>query len=70
MLLVATIGIVSTGPGYTLFGATRLAGTDSGGLFGTQAEKAYIAFGLLIGIAFGPVQASSRAYMARSVSEG
>jgi UMF1 family MFS transporter len=38
-------------------------------LFGTAAEKAYIAFGLLIGIAFGPVQASSRAYMARSVSE-
>jgi MFS family permease len=26
-------------------------------------------FGLLIGIAFGPVQASSRAYMARSVTE-
>lgn len=69
MLLVATIGIVSTGPGYTFFGALGFAGADSGGLFGTQAEKAYIAFGLLIGIAFGPVQASSRAYMARSVSE-
>jgi UMF1 family MFS transporter len=71
-LLVATIGIVSTRPGYTFFGATAaLPDADSGGLFGTQAaEKAYIMFGLLIGIAFGPVQASSRAYMARSVSEG
>ena len=67
LLTIATIGIVSTGPGYTLFGAWMMPGEDSGGLFGTPAEKAYIAFGLLIGIAFGPVQASSRSYMARSV---
>ena len=69
MLLIATLGIVSTGPGFSLFGALTFAGPDSGGLFGTSAEKAYILFGLLIGIAFGPVQASSRAYMARSVTE-
>jgi UMF1 family MFS transporter len=68
LLTVATIGIVSTGKGYTLFGLLPLAGTDTGGLFGTPAEKAYIAFGLLIGLAFGPVQASSRSYLARSVS--
>ena len=68
MLTVATIGIVSTGPGYTLFGGLMLPGADSGGLFGTPAEKAYILFGLLIGIAFGPVQASSRSYLARSVT--
>ena len=37
-------------------------------MFGTAAEKAYILFGLLIGVAFGPVQASSRSYLARSVS--
>ncbi|CAN7531609.1 MFS transporter [Rhizobium sp. LjRoot258] len=68
MLLLATIGIVSTGPGYTLFGLFELPTVDSGGLFGTAAEKAYIAYGLLIGLAFGPVQASSRSYLARSVS--
>ena len=68
LLTIATVGIVSTGPGYTLFGAWQLPGADSGGLFGTPAEKAYIAFGLLIGIAFGPVQASSRSYRARSVT--
>jgi len=67
-LVVATVGIVSTGPGYTLFGVLPLSTVDSGGLFGTAAEKAYIIFGLLVGIAFGPVQASSRSYMARSVS--
>ncbi|BCH14098.1 MULTISPECIES: MFS transporter [unclassified Mesorhizobium] len=68
LLSLATIGIVSTGPGYTLFGAWMMPGADSGGLFGTPAEKAYIFFGLLIGLAFGPVQASSRSYMARSVT--
>ncbi|MER9594498.1 MULTISPECIES: MFS transporter [unclassified Mesorhizobium] len=68
MLSIATIGIVSTGPGYTLFGAWIMPGLDGGGLFGTAAEKAYIFYGLLIGLAFGPVQASSRSYMARSVT--
>ncbi|TKD43489.1 MAG: MFS transporter [Mesorhizobium sp.] len=68
LLSIATIGIISTGPGYTLFGAWMMPGADSGGLFGTPAEKAYIFFGLLIGLAFGPVQASSRSYMARSVT--
>lgn len=67
MLTVATIGIVSTGKGYTLFGLLPLSSSDTGGLFGTPAEKAYIAFGLLVGLAFGPVQASSRSYLARSV---
>ena len=66
-LIVATIGIVSTGPGYTLFGLLPLSTADSGGLFGTAAEKAYIVFGLLVGLVFGPAQASSRSYLARSV---
>ena len=68
MLLAATLGIVSTGRDYTLFGLMPLSTADSGGLFGTAAEKAYILYGLLIGLAFGPVQASSRSYLARSVS--
>ncbi|WP_156379653.1 MULTISPECIES: MFS transporter [unclassified Rhizobium] len=67
-LIVATIGIVSTGPGFTLFGLLTFSTADSGGLFGTAAEKAYIVFGLLVGIAFGPVQASARSYLARSVA--
>jgi UMF1 family MFS transporter len=66
-LTVATVGIVSTGPGFTLFGLIPLPTADSGGLFGTPAEKAYILYGLLIGLAFGPVQASARSYLARSV---
>lgn len=67
-LLAATIGIVSTGPGFTLFGWLPLGTGDAGGVFGTAAEKAYILFGMLIGLGFGPVQASSRSYLARSVA--
>ncbi|MFK4770246.1 MFS transporter [Rhizobium sp. ZW T2_16] len=68
LLFIATIGIVSTRPDSVLFGLIPLSQIDSGGWFGTAAEKAYILFGLLIGIAFGPVQASSRSYLARSIS--
>ena len=68
MLSITTLGIISTGPGYTLFGVLQLSTESTGGLFGTAAEKAYILYGLLIGLAFGPVQASSRSYMARSVT--
>ena len=68
LLGIATVGIVSTTPGYTLFGALMLPAEDAGGLFGTAAEKVYIFYGLLIGVAFGPAQASSRSYMARSVT--
>jgi UMF1 family MFS transporter len=68
-LIVAMLGILSTGPGYTLFGLLQFSGEGTGGLFATGAEKAYIVFGILIGLVFGPVQASSRAYMARSISQ-
>lgn len=68
MLFVATLGFVSTGPGFTLFGAIDLSTSDGGGLFGTAAEKVYILYGLLVGLAFGPVQASSRSWLARSVT--
>ncbi|MBP1851872.1 MFS transporter [Rhizobium halophytocola] len=68
MLLVATLGIISTGPGFTLFGLLSFdMVTAGGGLFSTPAEKAYILFGILVGLAFGPVQASSRSYLARSI---
>ena len=69
LLFIATVGIVSTTPTSTLFGLIQLSAEDSGGLFGTAAEKAYILYGLFIGLAFGPVQASSRAWMARSVPQ-
>lgn len=67
MLVIATLGFVSTQTDSTLFGLIPLSPEDSGGLFGTAAEKAYIFYGLFVGLAFGPVQASSRSYLSRSV---
>lgn len=67
-LLLATLGIISTGPGYSLFGLVEVSSQDNGGLFATVAEKIYIAYGLLIGLTFGPVQASSRAFLAQQLS--
>jgi len=67
LLILATLGIVSTTPTSTLFSWVALDATDTGGLFATSAEKAYILYGLLIGVAFGPVQASSRSFLARSI---
>jgi UMF1 family MFS transporter len=36
-----------------------------GGLFGSAAEKLYLALGLLIGLAAGPLQAASRTLLVR-----
>ena len=69
-LAVATVAIVSTEPASTLFGLIDFGPSVPGvtGLFATPAEKAYIVYGMLIGLAFGPVQASSRSWLAQLVS--
>ena len=68
LLLIATVGIVSTEKASTLFGWIQLPTADNGGIFATGAEKAYLLYGILIGLAFGPVQASSRSYLARNIT--
>ncbi len=55
LLLIATIGDISTTRDFTLFGLIPLDPGDTAGLFSTQGERIYILFGLLIGLAFGPV---------------
>ncbi|MBP0616712.1 MFS transporter [Jiella sp. KSK16Y-1] len=68
-LSLATIGIISTSPDSALFGLMTFAPPgEGGGVFASGAEKSYIVFGLLIGLAFGPIQASSRSWMAKSVT--
>jgi len=67
LLLAATLGNISTGKEFTLFGLIPLQPGAADGIFSTPAEKVYILFGLVIGLAFGPVQASSRSFLARSV---
>lgn len=71
MLVVATVGIVSTEPSSTLFGLVAFdgpVGAAATGFFATPAERAYLCFGLLIGLSFGPIQASSRSWLAQSVT--
>ena len=68
LLTIATLGLVSTSPEATLFGLLSFAPESAGGLFASGAEKAYVAWGLLVGLAFGPVQASSRSWLAQSVT--
>ncbi len=68
LLIIATIGIFSTQADSTLFGLLALPVSDATGLFSSGAEKAYLVYGILIGIAFGPVQASSRSYLARNIT--
>lgn len=67
-LIAATTGIVSTSPDSTLFGLLTFEDTGGEGFFASGAERAYLAFGLLIGLAFGPVQASSRSWLAQSIT--
>lgn len=56
LLLLATVGIVSTEKGSTLFGWIQLSTADNDRIFATGAEKAYLLYGVLIGLAFGPVR--------------
>ncbi|WP_246710422.1 MFS transporter [Martelella soudanensis] len=66
MLIAATFGVVSTSVDATLFGAIPLLPAH-GGLFSSGAEKAFLLYGVIIGLAFGPVQAGSRAFLAVAV---
>ncbi|NDV88355.1 MFS transporter [Aurantimonas aggregata] len=67
-LVVATICIASTAPGFTLFGLLTFAPVAEGGLFASGAERSFVVYGMLIGLAYGPVQASSRSWLAQSVT--
>ncbi|MBB5702994.1 UMF1 family MFS transporter [Ochrobactrum daejeonense] len=67
LLFLASLGIASTGRDYTFFGLLPFTLEGEGKLFGTAAEHSYLFYGLMIGAAFGPVQASSRSWFARSI---
>ena len=67
---LAVLGIVSTAPDSTLFGLLNFGSEpETAGLFDTSAERAFLIFGVFIGLAFGPIQASSRSWLAQSIEE-
>ena len=65
LLLLATAMILSVERDKILFVIAVAPPVAGGGLFGSVAEKLYVAIGLLIGLAAGPLQAASRTLLAR-----
>jgi len=65
LFIAASIGVLSIDPNEILFFvpvAPKIAGS---GPFSSAGEQAYLAFAILIGLAAGPIQASSRTLLAR-----
>ncbi|MGW6778757.1 MFS transporter [Brucella pseudogrignonensis] len=67
LLLFSSLGIIATGRDYLMFGIMPLEYSPAQGLFASSAEHAFLVYGIILGAAFGPVQASSRSWFARSI---
>ncbi|GAA5628152.1 hypothetical protein Brsp05_03448 [Brucella sp. NBRC 12953] len=67
LLIFSSFGIVSTERDYLMFGIMPLDYAPAQGLFASSAEHAFLIYGIILGAAFGPVQASSRSWFARSI---
>lgn len=65
LFILGSIGVLSVDPDEILFFIPVEPKADGGGLLASTGEKAYLAFALLIGLAAAPIQASSRALLAR-----
>lgn len=64
-IALAVLGIVSLGPDSILFGLPVAPPAAGRALFDSDGERTFIAFAVLLGIAGGPAQASSRSLMAQ-----
>lgn len=67
VLIGVCLGVLSLGRAHVLFTIETAPAGPGGALFGSVPEKAFVGLGLLIGAMAGPLQASSRAYLARLV---
>jgi MFS transporter, UMF1 family len=65
LFIAGSIGVLSIDPDEILFFVPVTPKPDDGGLLASTGEQAYIAFAVLIGLAAGPVQSSSRTLLAR-----
>lgn len=66
ILVVVCLGFAAVGKGRVLFLET---GPDGPGLYGSVPEKIFVVLGLVYGGVIGPLQASARSLLARSVPE-
>ncbi len=65
LLIIAGIAILSIGRDHVAFVIRVAPPVPGGGLYASAAERAYVAIGLLIGIAAGPLQAASRTLLVK-----
>ena len=64
-LTLADVAILLINPDYVPLIGTVTPPSPDDGLFATTAERAFLAIGLVIGLAAGPVQAASRTFLVR-----
>ena len=67
VLIVVCLGILSLGRAHVLFAVETAPAGPGGGLYGSVPERVFLALGFVIGAVAGPLQASSRSYLARAV---
>jgi UMF1 family MFS transporter len=65
LFIAASIGVLSIDPDEILFVVPVTPKIAGSGPFASAGEQAYLAFAILIGLASGPMQASSRTLLAR-----
>jgi UMF1 family MFS transporter len=65
LFIAAAIGVLSVDRDHVLFVVPVAPKAEGSATFASTGEKVYLAFAILIGIASGPIQSSSRTLLAR-----
>jgi UMF1 family MFS transporter len=67
LFVLVCLGVLSLGREHVLFAIPAAPAAPGDGLYGSLPEKLFLGLGLVIGALAGPLQASSRSYLARLV---
>ena len=70
LFIAASIGVLSVDQGHVLFVVPVVPKLPGSAPFSSVGEQVYLAFAVLIGLASGPIQASSRTLLARMCPPG
>ena len=70
LFIAASIGVLSVGHDHVLFMLPVEAKVQGSAPFASVGEQVYLAFAILIGLASGPIQSSSRTLLARMCPPG
>ncbi len=70
LFIAASIGVLSVGHDHVLFVLPVEAKVQGSAPFASVGEQVYLAFAILIGLASGPIQSSSRTLLARMCPPG